>query len=396
MKNRSVTLPLLLFCAASLDAQTRISLSAVSPPQARATTPLEASPGPSANFAITGPTLGFVFDAAAGLVRRVPGIVGAARIGGALPVGQPLAAAYTAPQQDYILGIPAGQSSPLMISLAQGTVTGMQPLNLVPPAPDRVAFSPSGNSMVLYYQSASRLIALTGVPSAPQIVGAWDLTSYLGDLTALAIADQGDAVLAGISPSSAGVLALFQRGATGNVLLPMTRPSAAQFLWGSHDAVVADQAQGVTELIQDVLGSAQVRTLTRPEDGLLHPDLLAVDRFGQTVLIAQSGGAAGLAVGLSTSSLQPFQCGCVISSLEPLNGMRTYRLTALTAGRFRALDASGSAPAFEWIRNPKTAPGNGPCVFEGSSPRARPEGAPPLGAVESAGCGAPDRREVLQ
>lgn len=349
--------------------------------------------GGSAPSVVAGPTLGFVFDRQAAAVRRVPGISGAANIGGVLRIPIPLATAYTAPQQDYVVGISANDGTVTLVLLSHGVASGTTPLTLVPPAPDRIAFSPSGDSLALFYAGDEKLIALTGIPQAPQIASSWDLSSYGGSLTSLAIKDGGDALLGGITQASGGVLVLFPAGGAANVVLPMSRPAAAQFLWGSRDAIVADQAGGMVYLLKSVDGALQELALTQAENGLAAPDLLAVDRSSRLALVAHSGGSSGLAIDLTNATAQPFECECIISLLEPLNGDLTYRITDLRAGQFLTMDASASPPRFQAIGTPPSHSGEACPVGGRTSPRTG------LPAPEFAGpdfCRAPENREQPQ
>ena len=298
---------------------------------------------------VVGPTLGFVFDHDIAALRRVPGIPGAASLGESVNASIPLANAFAAPQQDYAIGISASDQSVVLILLSHGAVTSTNALTSVPAAPDRIVFSPSGDSAAFYYRNVRQLIALNHIPQAPQIVSSWDLSPYTGDLTAVAIKDGGNAVLAGITQASGGVVLLLPNGGTPGTLLPMSHPAVAQFLWNSDDAVVADQAQSLVYLLKNVGSSLQTQVLSRPEDGLAEPDLMAIDRFARTVVVAHSGGASGLAIDLAQAAVQPFQCQCVISTFEPLNGDRFYRVSSLRAGQFFAMDASAGTPTFQAI-----------------------------------------------
>ena len=346
------------------------SLSIASPrPAATASKTFRTAEAPAENGAaatpqIAGPTLGFVFDRDTAALRRVPGIPGAATIGDPLNAPIALANAYAAPQQDYAVGIAGSDQSVVLIQLSHGAVTDASALAWAAPAPDRVAFSPSGDSLVLYYRNDRKLIVVNQVPQSPQIAASWDLSSYQGDLTSLAVKDGGDVLLAGVTQTSGGVLLLFRKGVAPNVLLPMSHPSAAQFFWSSEDAVVADQAQSLVYLLKNVTGAIETRVLARPEDGLTGVDLLAVDRFARTVVAAHSGGPLGLVIDLSQSAAQIAPCQCAISALEPLNGDRFYRVSSLTNGQFFALDASASTPVFQSIGSSAACAGRLPARGE--------------------------------
>jgi hypothetical protein len=375
--------------------QTRISIgrAPATSPLLRPVAPAEgtAPAGGSTPAEIAGPTLGFVFDRQVAGVRRIPGIAGAASVGEALTVPTPLAGAYTAPQQDYVIGISASDGTVTLISLSHGAASGTSPLGMVPPAPDRIAFSPSGDALALFYAGEQKLIALTGIPQAPQIASSWDLSLFGGTLTALAIKDGGDALLGGITQGSGGVLVWFPAGGAASVLLPMSRPAAAQFLWGSRDAVIADQAAAAVYLLKD-MGALQELAMTQ-DYGVAAPDLLAIDRSGRTVLTGHSGGSTGLAINLLQVTVQPFQCDCVVAKFEPLNGDRIYRVTDLRAGQFVAMDASGSTARFQAIGS-QSSPAGDSCPVRGGQTHGGGFYAPAMAGQSS--CRAPALEEESQ
>ncbi len=180
------------------------------------------------------------------------------------------------------------------------------------------------------------------------------------------------------------------------MLLPMTHPSAAQFLWGSRNVVVADEGVGLVYLLKNLGGALESNVLSRPEDGLANPDLLAVDRFGRTLLVGRSGESSGLAIDLAQDNVRQFQCDCAIMVFEPLNASSVYRITALNAGQFVMMDASGAAPVFQTIRRPQVNPADGGCTV-----RRRPSRllgsqtvAPPLAGSEI--CRAPSGQGAPQ
>lgn len=149
---------------------------------------------------------------------------------------------------------------------------------------------------------------------------------------------------------------LLSNDGSTSLLLPMGHPTAAEFLWGRGDAVVADAGQGQVYLLSNVAGAVSTRVLTRLEDGLANPDLVAVDRFAQTAVVGQRGGSGGLRVNLADGSVQPFDCGCAMSVMEPLNGNASYRLTDVQAGQFFALDNSGANAVVQTILQTAPAP----------------------------------------
>jgi hypothetical protein len=341
MKKTLIATGMLIALASGVTGQ---ALSvAVAPDRVVASTPDLKSPraparGNDVSSPVGAPTLAFVFDEGAGAIRRVPGVDGSAYVGELIPVGQPLSAGFTSPQQDYAAGLTAtGQI--LLITFSHGSAISVSPLEEVPVSPDRLVFSPTGNTLAVLYSSTSKVMVVTGVPRNPAAGPVWDLTQYGGTISALAIQDGGIG-LAGITQSDgAGSLILLSPNGSTSVITAMGGPSAIQFVWGKNDAVVADSVRGTVSLLQNVSGALETLALVTQSPALAHPDLVAIDRFSQLVVTAQSGGNSGLAVNLVSGAVQPFVCSCAINTFEPLNGTSVYRISDFTGGGFLTLSA---------------------------------------------------------
>jgi len=326
------------FLISGLPAQTSASFPA------KASTPAGSD---VAGLPVSGPTLTYVFDSEAGGIRRVLGIDGSASVGNRISIGQKLSAASTSPQQDYVVGLSeAGLVT--LISVSHGAVIAVNPLASVPASPDKIVFSPSGNSVGLYYSKTTTAIFLSGVPANAAPGSVWDLSQYGGAVSSLAVQDNGVG-LAGITlGGGSGSLVLLGANGSTSALTAAGTPSAIQFLWGQNNAIVADSSRGTVNLLRNVGGALESQALVREGDGPSHPDLVAVDRFSQRAVAAQQGTNAGLSIDLSSGTLRPFACNCSISRLEPMSGISIYRVSDYSQGQFGVLTATEGDVRF-WI-----------------------------------------------
>jgi hypothetical protein len=314
---------------------------AVAPDRVVASTPdVKASRAPvrggDVSSPVGAPTLAFVFDKDAGAIRRIPGVDGSAYLGELIPVGQPLSAGFTSPQQDYAAGVSA-KGQVLLIAFSHGSAISINPLESVPASPDKLVFSPTGNTLAVFYSSTSKVMVVAGVPGNPAASPVWDLTQYGGTLSALGVQDGGIG-LAGVTQSDGtGSLILLSPNGSTSVITAMGRPSAIQFVWGKSDAAIADSTRGTVGLFQNVTGPLQISQLVKDTDGLAHPDLVAIDRFSQRVVAAQQGTNSGLFVQLSSGALEPFSCNCSIGALAPINGFGAYAVSGISSGMLTTL-----------------------------------------------------------
>lgn len=300
------------------------------------------------------PTLGYVFDSQDGVIRRVEGIPGSSGIGAPVTLDARLSIAWVAPQQDYIIGLSASDKRVIMTVMSRGMLVSSGYLELLPGAPDAFVFSPTGNSAAAYYAQTRTVVALKGMPNSPEIAASWDLSQFAGTVSTFAVQDTGLA-LAGLTQNeSGGVLLALTPGSQPAVVMSLGQPSAAQFVWGRDDAVVADKSAGDIYLISQVAGIAASQVIVRASDGLAAPDLLAVDRAGSTVVAAQSGSSSGVIAGIQNGAVIPFNCTCTIAALAPLNAFSNYRLTNFGNGGFVELDARTQDVGFMFVGTGQT------------------------------------------
>src|SRR5579872_5080265 len=120
MKTPPLALCLWFAICQPVSAQTRISIGGTKTAKAlpRDVPSADGTPEPGGlpPSEIASPTLGFVFDRRTAALRRIPGISGMASVGELLSVPIPLGTAYTAPQQDYAVGISAVDGAVALIS----------------------------------------------------------------------------------------------------------------------------------------------------------------------------------------------------------------------------------------------------------------------------------------
>jgi len=275
---------------------------------------------------MSGPMAGYIFDHAAGQLRPILGMPGAALIGDPLELGFDATAATVAPRQDTAF-VAAGDRT-FLFRLRAGAATEII-VNGLTSAPERVVFSPTGTAAALYARGSMQMIA--GLPDSPAIAGSLDV-SAAGVPDALALSDDATTVLL----SSGGSVTLFRSGASVGQLTQTAGSALLAFAPGRLDAAVADLSGAGLVLFRDLSGAAQPQILAAPDDSIRSGSALAFSADGQRLLLASSAGHSVTAFDLSGGGRNVIACSCSPTALAPLGNV--FRLNEAGSGPVWLLD----------------------------------------------------------
>jgi hypothetical protein len=313
---------------------------------------LPASPDSAAG--IRGPLLGYLWQESSPALRPLWGIPGAALVGTPVQISSILRAAEIAPGQDYAVAIDRDSGEVVVAGLRSGPkvtlVAGAYP------DPSRIVFSPTGTAAALFYAERGLVQLLMGLSSIPVIVTSLDLTLAPGAVTALAVNDGGDLLLAGTSQGDFGSVYLLGRE-TARRLAGASHVAGLAFLENSGDALVVDDVRREVLLLLDAAGPAEIRTLAGAQDGLERP--VAAAGSGTQIVVADAG--ANRLVLLDTAGGVPtlLSCDCSVTGLHRLRSEAVYRITAGSAPIPYLLDATGPEPRVLFVAadpSERTAP----------------------------------------
>ena len=285
--------------------------------------------------ALSGPTMGLVFDSSQSALRPIRGIPGAASLGDAVSLGFPLASATVSPRQDFALALRADDSSVVLVRAggASAAVAGARR------APALVVFSPAGASAALYDSGAGRVQILTGLPDAAAVQSDLDITALAGPVAALAVDDAGTSLF--LAAGAAETVVLYRIGMDGasQFLASFRSVAALRLSANGREALLADSAAGAVYAIRDLRGAGRMETLASGRDGLGAPIAVESDSAGRIFVADQAGNVTILDRGRGSVSLP---CGCAPAGLFRLAGSATFRLTEPSDGPMWVLDASGA------------------------------------------------------
>jgi hypothetical protein len=320
------------------------------------------------NYAVSGPALGLVADRAAGAIRPILGIPGAATWGAPLAVDFATVQTAVAPGGDYALVVAKDGFRVATVRASDATVQWLA-LAETNSAPDLVAFSPRGRAAALYYQASGRLVVLSGLRDGTAQASEVDATSLPAAPSLMAVSEDASSLLAAITEGDRTALyflAAVQAAPQSRVAAIMSDEapstpedspanaqarrlnvfgavSAIEFAGESLDALIADTGANAVYLMRDASGAANTILLGSEQDGLAQPvSIKALD--ARRVLVANAGTGSVTVLYRDGTSPLSIQCGCTLAGLHPLSGGAVFRLTEPSADALLLLDAGGLEP----------------------------------------------------
>jgi hypothetical protein len=287
--------------------------------------------------ALSGPTMGLVFDSSQSALRPIRGIPGAATLGDPVNPGFALASATVSPRQDYALALRTDDSSVVLVRPggASAAVSGARP------GPALTVFSPAGTAAALYNSGAGRVQILTGLPDAAAVQSDLDISALAGPVAALAVDDAGTSLFLAAGAAETVSLYRIAMDGTSQFLAPFRSVAALHLSANGREALLADSTAGAVYIIRELQGAGHLETIASGRDGLGTPIGVESDAAGRIFVADQAGNVTIL--DRSHGSAVSLPCGCTPTGLFRLSGTATFRLTEPSSGApMWVLDASGA------------------------------------------------------
>ena len=286
--------------------------------------------------ALSGPTMGLVFDSSQSALRPIRGIPSAATLGDPVNLGFAIASATVSPRQDYALALKADDSSLVLVRAGGASVA----IPGTRPAPALMVFSPAGTTAALYDSGAGRVQILTGLPDAAAVQSDVDISALADPVAALAVDDAGTSLL--LAAGAVETVSLYRIAMDGAPqFLAAFRSVAALRLSGTgREALLADSTAGAVYRIRDLAGAGNIEMIASGRDGLGAPIAIETDSAGRIFVADQAGNLTILDRG--RGSVVSLPCGCAPAGLFRLSGTAAFRLTEPSGAPMWVLDASGA------------------------------------------------------
>jgi hypothetical protein len=304
---------------------------------------------------LSGPTLGFAPGATPAQLQPILGIPGAARLGDPISLPNTVTQVYVAPGHRYALASQgaAGATAVVVLRNGSGIVANpvLTPLAHAMAAPDLVAFSPTGQSSVLYSQAFNRLQVFTGFPNAPRL--AQDIPNFqVPTVRLLAVSDDAQLLLA--ADATSAVYALSQAAAAVPVYYS-NQISALAFVPGSHEAILCDLALGTAAVLQPLTGAAR---LLIAADDACRPRAAGVTSDGNTILLACSFAGYVWSVDRESGFIRSYQVPSMLDRLDNLGNAGAFLLSPPDHGLYWMLSWHGDSAVVSFIGAHVQGPGN--------------------------------------
>lgn len=274
---------------------------------------------------ISGPVLGYMFNASERKLRPIFGIPGASFIGGPLALNVELVVAEASPAGDYALGADAA-GVVYRVDLRNGLASA-QALTGVIAGVDRIFLSPTGSAAVVYDRQSRTVQTLSEMHGQPRIHGTIDLAGVSGVITALAVADDGRTVMAASSTREGGALYAAVSGASPERIAPAGQVLSISFLPNSTDALAADRQRHEALHITGVGRSPSAAVIASGSNGLRSPLAVAPTADGSAAIIAGSESGAILRAPLAGGAPHAIDCSCTPRGLAAMGSDSLFRLT---------------------------------------------------------------------
>jgi hypothetical protein len=303
---------------------------------------------PASLMSLSGPILGLVFDESKSGLRPIFGIPGASRLGNVWVLGRDIQRAWISPLQDYALAESKSDGSIVMVSFGKGSIV-ISPIKGVASGVGNISLSTKGGVAAIYHPRAGGLQFITGLPETPLASGLISFPALPQSASAMAVSDDGDAVLLATNEQKSGSLVLLTRDSQTRVLTLLGKASAISFLSGTHNALVADEQNSAVLLIQDVTGAAIASTVAGASEGIARPVAVEASEDSRLAYIANAQSRTVSTLDLHSGRLLSLACNCTPTGLHRLRGNSVFRLNELSDANLQVLDAGVSEPRVVFV-----------------------------------------------
>lgn len=289
-----------------------------------------------------GPVSGYVFNSESGSVRPVLGMPGSSTLGEPLPSGTAIGRASISTEQNFAI-VSIGESrTPAVLNLGDPlgepvTIQGLAPGDY------SVALSPAGKAAALLEAESGTIHIVERIASAPGVAAPIRVPGA-SHPSRIAISDDGARLLVVTRDGDSDVLTLLDNG--GNVLSStrLGEVAAAEFLFDSYDALVADR--GRRELL--LTGAAGIRLLL-DSSVLVEPVAVAASRHNRRAVVADAKSQAVVSVGLNGEAVLVTACPCEVSGLQRFQGNAVFLLTSASSKPMWVFDGDAASPRVVFV-----------------------------------------------
>jgi hypothetical protein len=280
------------------------------------------------------PVLGYTTRQSPIELRPILGVPQSAALGAPIPLPSGITQLALAPGQDYALVQMGSARTVHLMPIGKGNAGDVVPIQGAFDAPDRIDFSPDGSVAALYSSQRQIVQLIGGLPQSPQLIGERAAIVSWGAVSAVAVSDDGEAVLLGSSDGESGAVTLLPAKGTPRTLLPVAFPSAVHFFPRTHDALLADSKGNQILLLKDTTGISAFSALAVEAQGVGAPGEMEISNDQKYALVVNKQPKSLLVIEIASGN---------VSSLTSALGHLSLGRIARNAGLFTSLREDGTA-----------------------------------------------------
>jgi DNA-binding beta-propeller fold protein YncE len=279
------------------------------------------------------PSLGYLTSESQRILRPILGAPGAVVLGDPIALPDKLTRLSIAPGQQYALTEFEGASElgvmPLNVDSAGASAGHVQPIPGTFAHSDRLAFSPSGSVAVIYSAAVQQAQIVNSLPLSAQKIRQIHLIALGGvPVTSLAVSDDAELLLVGVSDGTTGQVWLFAGEQPGRQLMNVGVPSALRFFAGKQDAVVADSSLKQVSILTALAQQVNSRVLAGAAQGLSAPADLEISSDQNRVWVADAGNNGLLGIELSSGTVTATDCPFAPGGFTRLIGTSVFLISS--------------------------------------------------------------------
>lgn len=291
---------------------------------------------------VSGPTLGYVWDASTSNIHMVSGIAGSSLAGPAIHPGGLVRLAAISPSREY--AIVADERGAVVFYggvTARGGVRSIALWNDSSKV-SHAGVSPSGDRFALYSADSGRL-AVYEVQDGKPGDAVVSSVSPTGEITRLAVPDQGDSVFAiSRNGSGADVVRLAGNGGFGTIASLPGASDLALFSGGTR-ALVLDSVQNAVYEVDLGSSNPTLSLLASQANGIEKATALALSGDDRSVAVISNELRRATVIDIATRGSRQVELPEAPNGVRRLNARGVFQITDASAGPILLLELQQDA-----------------------------------------------------
>ncbi len=283
-----------------------------------------------------GPVLGYVFDRASQEFREITGIPGAALAGRSIQPELSLNSAWISPHRALALSqAPGGEL--ILVNLAE-RIAACRILGSPDSRITKAYWSPAGTSAALLKENTSTLLLFQISPASESSLREVVTSELQGEITALAISDDGQLILAGVTGAESSTLQVISPAGNHRSIASMSSVSALAFHPSGKSIYVADRRGNAIWCVKGVPENPQISRIASNHLELAGPVALALNGAGDRLAILNADAPHLCVIELKSNLAFRVNNQLALDQLNPWPSGNVFQLQEYSGGPLPLLE----------------------------------------------------------